>query len=682
MPKYYPYLPDGSYSFDDGDYQSPDQRYTDFSYETLPYERGGYIPPAGCVPLVFEDKDYLSRPSNQYEVNFYAGGYPPTSVPSVQVSFDFPYELNRSVGEHCCEVHMRSPWARTNFEDADTDLNYEFADFVDVSLSLTYKGLAGCFVDSDADLAYEAANPIDCTKVRFSYRQAFAVDRENISFCYREAQHNLESEPIFPYLTPSWEDADKETLFFNVNLKDRPWEKDIDGIPLYMFGSPLALEFSAFTASYTPPDGRSVNLVFEVDPQRPVQPRDAAFDFTFDRARNFDQDKLFPWKQGYGLDWITDDTDIVYPIEPEPEPEPLPEPPEGKNKRSYVLMNTVMVYDVATKTPIAMRNISINMNIDSFVYSLSGTVIGSVSMNLIKPDAGGLKEVEVHINGWKFKFVVESYNRSVEIAKDEYSVTGATRQKYLAAPLAPKMSGMIDKDIRASQQIQKLLPQGFKVEFTPPQVDLMATPDWIVKGGTYSYSDKTSIEIISEIVESVGAVIVPDMVEDIIYIQPRYRLSRWRWTDTNLDDSNFRHQIPERMIKGESGKWMPSEVFNAIYVSGIKYGVAVNVTQYRTNGRDYDQDYFSPFVQDVLAAAEKGRNVINESGNKEQVTLSLMIPPKGSAPELVMAGNLAMIKNHDGSITKGLVISNQISVGGINAVYQNVTLELDRNEYQ
>jgi hypothetical protein len=104
--------------------------------------------------------------------------------------------------------------------------------------------------------------------------------------------------------------------------------------------------------------------------------------------------------------------------------------------------------------------------------------------------------------------------------------------------------------------------------------------------------------------------------------------------------------------------------------------VVTEVVRTGTAGSESGEDISDVLAQTHPVNAERGRNLIADSGEQELITLRLPLMRPGQAPGLVVPGQLVKVLRADGSHTRALCISNALAPSGISSVWQNVTLEV------
>ncbi|MGI9273555.1 MAG: hypothetical protein ACR2PT_01675, partial [Endozoicomonas sp.] len=323
------------------------------------------------------------------------------------------------------------------------------------------------------------------------------------------------------------------------------------------------------------------------------------------------------------------------------------------------------------RTAIELRDIEINLDIDSFSWQLQGEIWGAASLAMVEPDSSGPKQVEVDINGWVWVFIIERYSSHRVFAKERYTVYGTSRTQLLAAPYAPLRSKSSSSDINAKQAItEELLNTGFTAEY--PSLDDYDTPDWIIPGGSFSYQNQTAMQVVAKIASTAGSVIIPAMDTDTLSIQPRYPSSPWAWDAATMDNI-----IPASMVISLSASWRPEPEYNAVYVSGTHAGVAVNVKRIGTAGNESAPDILEDWLTETQVNTERGRNELAKGGHQGVITLELPLTDSVTAPGLVVPGRLVEVQDtlHGTSGDwRALCLSVSITVSN-GSVMQSVELE-------
>lgn len=441
---------------------------------------------------------------------------------------------------------------------------------------------------------------------------------------------------------------------------------------LYVPGSgPLVFAFDG--ARYSPSSSPLVFFDFRYDPPNPpIQPVDSGASPGWGTAQVINRRLSLRW--GWGIPTDPVPTGIRYPDYPGPVI--VIDPPEEPDLlETYMIANTVSLVVLPDRTPVDATNIRVGLDIDSFSWSFSADLMGEASLNLVKPGNGGQKSVELNINGWTWVLLVERYSRQKQFPAVRYTISGATRTQLLAEPYAPKRSAVNTQPITARQAAEdQLASTGFTLNWDSVNNN---PPDWTLPAGALTYQDQTAMQVIARIAEAVGGVVRPSRDGDALTVLPRYREAVWFWEQAVPDcilDADF--------VTGLGGEWAPQPRWNSCYVSGINFGVSVDVRRAGSSGDRPAPDVFDDLLTDATANRYRGICEISKGGEQELVTKSLpLFPVGGSAPGLVLPAMLCEVRG-DGETWMGLCLSVEISATGVGAsrVEQSVRLERHTEE--
>lgn len=402
------------------------------------------------------------------------------------------------------------------------------------------------------------------------------------------------------------------------------------------------------------------------DPFRFYRPRDQTNAQVYGMVPSIDDATKYPWGRGQyyrrARDW-----GIAYPTYTGPVFKQ--DPPIPDIKLSYLTMNIVNVVKLPELTPVNLRDINISLDVDSWAWTMTGTVRGQASLDVIKPTGAGPVDIQVTINGHEWIFMIESYTGNRAIADDVFSVRGSSRTQYLASPYAPKSSYINGSSINAKQAVEDLLTgTGFTLEWIT--IGDEDTPDWNIPAGALAYTNKTPLEVIKWIADAAGAVVVPDLASDNIIIKPRYPTPPWQLSGATMDKV-----VVEAMVRSISEEWIPAALYNSAYVSGINAGRGTLVTRQGTAGDQPAPDLFSELQVALECNKARGEQIIADSGNRSRVQMDLHIPESITAPGLILPGH--ELEYQGSSETwRGYVAATSISASGPGAapVWQQITI--------
>ncbi|MBQ4838850.1 hypothetical protein [Pseudoalteromonas luteoviolacea] len=325
---------------------------------------------------------------------------------------------------------------------------------------------------------------------------------------------------------------------------------------------------------------------------------------------------------------------------------------------AVIIMNQINVYSTNnnTRTPIHPTSANLQLDIESYTWSLSGTLLGKDAKQYLTPGS----EIEITANGHTWLFLVTSYDRSISgVADVTYSFQAASRVRYLAEPYARKSTGVVDSVISPWQIVeQKLQPLGFTL-------DRSTVPDWTLSANSYSYDSKTPLSLLVEVANACGAIVQPDKSQDKLTAKPRYRVPPWEWS--TLSDAQCDHVIDESAVISESSDDQSTPQINCVTVMSDTAAVTTELVKAGTAGNLRANDVISPLQQDHSVNAQLGRSVIANSGGQSVIEITTPLDANG----LIEPGDIVRYAGQT-----GLCISTGITINSLVDVWQHISLEV------
>lgn len=364
-------------------------------------------------------------------------------------------------------------------------------------------------------------------------------------------------------------------------------------------------------------------------------------------------------------------TEVDFDYDQQP-PLPGDPPDEPEIKRTYIIMNSSSLIATAENMPLEFSDLTIELDVDSFAWKMSCSILNRQSMDLIRPTAQGPAEVVATVNGHQWRFIVERYSLDKRFAKEQWRVTGVSRPQLLANPYAPRRTGRIE------QPTNMALAMANQLEFTGFTVALQdGLYDYVIPAGAWGYENKTAMEVISELAAAVGAVVIPDQAADILHIKHRYKQTP-PWYYPGLAESDLDAVIQDSMVIGYSSQWEPQPEYNYVFVSGITAGVSTEVIRQGSAGDQPAPDIYDELNVETQQCRLRGVAALSAGGNQEIVTIETILPTSGSPGLIVPAMLVEYRDTREPSATwRGNVLGVSINVSkpGASRVIQNVKIE-------
>lgn len=375
---------------------------------------------------------------------------------------------------------------------------------------------------------------------------------------------------------------------------------------------------------------------------------------------------VLPWGEGIPLQYSPE---LPYAVEEEII---VPgEVPNANKREVYLIVNNVNIKSLPGNEPLDVADIKIDLDEDAYSWKFSAIVLNQQSVDLMKPDVSGYKEVEVSINGHVWVFFITTWQRSQSVSgkklDKKYQVSGYSRTQYLGQPYAPKRTKSIGSTTAVQAAITELTGTGFTINW-----DVSRLQDWQMLDSAFSYQELTPLQVIKRLASAVGAVVLPAMASDELTVVPRHRIAPWDLSVANIDRT-----IHENQVLSEGGTLLPQQKINAVRVSGERHGVDMNITRQGTAGDMPGADVVDAWLSAAEANTSRGRAEIADSGNVEVNTLELAIPESAAQPGLLLPGLYVAVQHMNSAKDyKGRVSSVSISVPGrgLAKVRQNVVV--------
>lgn len=275
---------------------------------------------------------------------------------------------------------------------------------------------------------------------------------------------------------------------------------------------------------------------------------------------------------------------------------------------TLIVNNTLDVITLADNQPLEVLGINMACDVDSYAWTLDLQLPNLAAYNRLVPDSNGPKSVQITLNGYVWRFIVERVARSVQFNQPQFSAGGRSFTAYAAAPYTLPESGVNSSAALAQQLAVQALPADFNL--------LWQTEDWLVSEGLLRYDDKDAFSVAAQLWSAVGAVAVPSRNLKEFTIKSRYPASPWLWSTAAIDAT-----VTEQQQLQVSAQYNAGAAWNKIYVGGTTEGALVGVRRTGTAG-----DFLKPQVLDPLLCAtppcvERGRVELSAGGAKAACTL-------------------------------------------------------------
>lgn len=330
----------------------------------------------------------------------------------------------------------------------------------------------------------------------------------------------------------------------------------------------------------------------------------------------------------------------VQPPEPEPELPDIgspdlefePPPPEFIPQQVYILMSDIQLIRVPDGPEIDCDNATWSTDRDSWGWRWSATLSNDASLQLLKPDSNGPKEVECTVNGYTFGGIVESYKIERSFGQSQYVVSGRSTSAQLAEPYAPKTSAVVTDALTARQICEaQLINTGWVIDWQ--------IVDWVIPANVCSWQTRDPIGVIRQIIGAVGALVQTDPHQKVLRIMSRYPVSPHKWQSTDTAAT-----LPGDLIKSLGSEYSRKPRYNRAIVAGVSDGVLVTGTLDGTAGDILAPQVIDNLITHVDAGQERARIEIAKGGQREDIRTATWLTRKGEAgPGLLLPGQLLAV---------------------------------------
>lgn len=331
-------------------------------------------------------------------------------------------------------------------------------------------------------------------------------------------------------------------------------------------------------------------------------------------------------------------------------------------RRSYRVINTVALTRLSNGADIPVSAITIGIDWDSWAWTLSATLLGAGSVaTLGSPPT----EVKVVINGFEWRFVVDTIEQSRAFATFSANISGRSLAAWLAEPYFKPADYTEGQNMTAEQLALQELPEnaGWTLDWQLPM--------WTVPAYRFIYQNLTPIAVIQRITASAGGMLQAAMADKALTARPKWPIKPWDWVNTTADLT-----LPSAYVWKEGAKLQRGIDPNSVMVCGSQTGgLVAQATIAGTAGDAHAPLVVDNLITDLEPAMAKAIQALADLWTVRTYTVELPLQaiPQGSG--LVLPGTIIDL-DEVGDGWRGLVTGTSISAGR-NSVTQ--TLEVVGN---
>lgn len=320
-------------------------------------------------------------------------------------------------------------------------------------------------------------------------------------------------------------------------------------------------------------------------------------------------------------------------------------------QKAYIIVNNVDIF--RTKDGIKLNVFAVDIAIDEDSFKWTAT-LAMHFQNL--ESVSDYPEIEINLNHLKWIMKIDSVDTTEAFNRRRITVSCSSVTDILSDISATE----IDHESTAHQiAYNQLMSVGLDSTFT---LDYQAQ-DWGVPNQMLSYANQTPIDIIAQLMSASDDVMLSHYHKREILTRERYKENYWALTTPIF-------LIPDDIIVNRQRSERQALSYDNVIVSGEDSGISALVRRF-----GYSDSYPAEMVVDKLitderVARQRGRNIINRSGVKQDVVVS--VPLHSNLPYLYPRDIIA-IEDENGfirSLNFSAAISNRARV-----IRSNITIE-------
>ena len=328
---------------------------------------------------------------------------------------------------------------------------------------------------------------------------------------------------------------------------------------------------------------------------------------------------------------------------------------------------------VSDDTPIKIESFSLRTDRNSWGWNFSAAISNRDNLALLRP-VGGPVEVELIVNGYIWRLMIEDALENHSFGDAGYSVSGRSSACILAAPYVPPQTKQFSAQINAQQiAAGELTDTGWNLNW---QIS-----DWTIPAGVFSVSNQDKMQIINRVARASGAMVrdlggstVADGWANTLSIVPAYKQVPHHFADADPDE-----YVLAGVILSEDVSWDPKSGYDYIFVCGeTSDGVIVRLSWDGTKTNPAP-DVTDSLLCETLPAKDRGiYELCRESFNQTKYSLSLPLPASdsGMRPKLLLPGDIVSITD---SYETFYGIVDGVSLAGADGVGVVQRAEIERH---
>lgn len=289
------------------------------------------------------------------------------------------------------------------------------------------------------------------------------------------------------------------------------------------------------------------------------------------------------------------------------------------NKKVYFIMNEGYLKRVSDGTDIQVKSLNLSIDRDSWCWSFSASLPFTEESKVNTDDE--YIEVELGLNGFIWRFFIESNTSNQQFATTDIQVKG----RSVTAMLAEEAGTRSYSQTIAASSVQLAQAELQRITLDSPfslQWSLVDELGWSVPANAWSYAELTPIKAIQEIAEGAGGFVSSHMKDRKLLIQPRYAYAPWEWVELTPDVS-----IPFNLVLQRTREKDFKPNYNAVTVAAEHQGIQAIVKREGTAGDKMAPTAVTPFINSEQPARSMARAELSKYGKKRMYQDTIPLHP-------------------------------------------------------
>lgn len=289
------------------------------------------------------------------------------------------------------------------------------------------------------------------------------------------------------------------------------------------------------------------------------------------------------------------------------------------NKKVYFIMNEGYLKRLSDNQPIEVKSLNLSIDRDSWCWSFSASLPLTEELKVNTDD--DYVEVELGLNGFIWRFLIESNTSNQQFASTDIQIKG----RSLTAMLAEEAGTRSYNQTIAASSVQLAQAELQRITLDSPfslQWSLVDELGWNVPANAWSYAELTPIKAIQEIAEGAGGFVSSHMKDRTLLIQPRYAYAPWEWGDLTPNIS-----IPFNLVLQRTREKDFKPEYNAVAVAAEHQGIQAIVKREGTAGDKMAPTVVTPFINSEQPARSMARAELSKYGKKRMYQDTIPLHP-------------------------------------------------------